>query len=189
MTEEETKEGRDRREFLALAAKGSVGAGIVVGGAQALQLLRFLQQDETFMPDWKGDLPYRDDDGYLKFNGKQVSRAEVIDRIHKAGTFIFMHRGLYHGKEETMPGLISEDSQGALHAASRKCTHEGCMVVFAESINVAGTNFQHVWYCNCHDGVYTTQEGKVLAGPPPSPLPQFTVEFEEDGAKVRLVER
>jgi len=186
---EETKEGRDRREFLALVAKGSVAAGIVAGGAQAFQLLGFLRQEEGFMPDWKGDLPYRDDDGYLKFGGKPVSRAEVIERIHKAGTFIFMHRGLYHGKEETMPGLISEDSQGVLHAASRKCTHEGCMVVFAESINVAGTNFQHVWFCNCHNGVYSSPEGKVLAGPPPEPLIQFAVEFEEDGAKVRLVER
>lgn len=189
MTDEETKQGKDRREFLSLVAKGSVGVGVVAGGAQALQLLRFLQQDETFMPDWKGDLPYRDDDGYLKFAGKYVSRAEVLDRIEKAGTFIFMHQGMYHGREETIPGIISEDSQGVLYASSRKCTHEGCMVTFAESINVAGTNFQRVWYCHCHAAVFATPDGKVLSGPPPEPLPQFSPEFEENGARVRLAER
>ncbi len=189
MSEEQTKGDPDRRKFLALVAKGTVGAGIVVSGAQALQLLRFLQVKEGFMPDWKGDLPYRDEDGYLIFGQKFVSRAEIHDRIDKAGTFLFMHRGLYHGREETIPGIIDEDSQGDLHASSRKCTHEGCMAEFAESINVAGTNFQKVWYCHCHDGVFATPDGKVLAGPPPEPLLQFNVEFEEDGSRVRLVER
>ena len=190
MSEEgESKRDVARREFLALAAKGTVGAGIVVGGVQALQLLWFLHPDEGFMPDWKGDLPYRDEDGLLVFAKKPVTRADILDRIDKAGLFLFMHRGSYKGNEETMPGIISRNSEGVLYASSRKCTHEGCMVVFAESINVAGTNFHQVWYCNCHDGVYETENGRVLAGPPPEPLPQFLLEFEDDGARVRLVER
>ncbi len=181
-------EGLSRREFLSLAAKGAIGLGVVLGAAQALQLLRFLRPEDTFMPDWKGDLPELDAEGYLVFEQGYISRADIIQRIEDTGSFLFMYEGLYHGREETIPGMIAQDSEGALYATSRKCTHEGCMVEFSEGVTVAGSHYHLVWYCNCHQGVFDSEKGAVLAGPPPSPLPQFELLFE-DNERVQLVVR
>jgi Rieske Fe-S protein len=182
------EEGKlSRREFLSLAAKGTIGVGIVLGAAQAIQLLQFLKTRETFMPGWKGDVPELDDDGFLVFEREPVSRSDVLQRIEETGNFLFTYKGTYHGRVETIPGLISRDSQGALYATSRKCTHEGCMVEFSEGVNVAGTHYNKVWYCNCHQGVFDSDDGRVLAGPPPTPLLQFDIVQRDEGDRVRLI--
>lgn len=51
-------------------------------------------------------------------------------------------------------------------ALSRVCTHQGCSVNY----NSTGKNF----VCPCHGGVYNIS-GKVVSGPPPSPLAQYQV--------------
>ena len=50
-------------------------------------------------------------------------------------------------------------------ALSLICTHAGCTVTYRGS---SGFN------CPCHGGRYDVN-GNVLSGPPPSPLPQYTV--------------
>jgi cytochrome b6-f complex iron-sulfur subunit len=56
-------------------------------------------------------------------------------------------------------------------AVGQKCTHLGCPVLWK-----AGDRRFH---CPCHEG-YFDEEGKVLAGPPPRPLPTLTIRREGD---------
>jgi cytochrome b6-f complex iron-sulfur subunit len=57
-------------------------------------------------------------------------------------------------------------AQSTYIALSRICTHAGCSVSF----NSSGKTF----VCPCHGGVYNIN-GKVVSGPPPSPLAQYQV--------------
>ena len=51
-------------------------------------------------------------------------------------------------------------------ALSSICTHQGC------TVNYGATSKQ--FSCPCHGGLFDIS-GKVLGGPPPSPLKQYTV--------------
>jgi Rieske Fe-S protein len=59
-----------------------------------------------------------------------------------------------------------------LIALDAKCTHEGCTVQFL--------NAESVIWCACHNARFDL-DGRVLAGPPPRPLPKYVVERQEDG--------
>lgn len=52
---------------------------------------------------------------------------------------------------------------------SAVCTHLGCTV----------NRTKHGYHCPCHGSVYNNQ-GKVLAGPAPKPLPWFLVTLSKD---------
>jgi thiosulfate dehydrogenase [quinone] large subunit len=52
-------------------------------------------------------------------------------------------------------------------AFSAVCTHAGCTVQYDEG---AGQ-----FVCPCHGGRYDARTGRVLAGPPPSPLSEIPV--------------
>ncbi|MFQ6106311.1 MAG: Rieske 2Fe-2S domain-containing protein [Thermoplasmata archaeon] len=178
-----------RRDFITTAAKGAVVAGLGLASVEAAYLFSFFGATPGFMPDWKGVLPELDGDGFLVFKEVFVTEDEVLEVIEKTGSFIFLFPGVFHGRSETLPGLVSRDGEGILHAASRKCTHEGCLVDFRDDIVVGSKSLQKIWYCRCHDAVFGSQNGEVLAGPPPSSLPQFDIEIIGDGAKIKLVER
>lgn len=59
---------------------------------------------------------------------------------------------------------IVRANQSSYIALSRICTHAGCSVDF----NSSNSRF----VCPCHGGVYDIS-GKVVSGPPPSPLAQY----------------
>lgn len=56
-------------------------------------------------------------------------------------------------------------------AVDMKCTHLGCMVEWLED--------KQVLFCPCHAG-YFDYQGRVISGPPPSPLPLYKVEIAAD---------
>jgi len=58
-------------------------------------------------------------------------------------------------------------------AFSQKCTHLSCAIVPRPA--------QGVFQCPCHEGVFDLRTGRVLAGPPPRPLPRITIDVR-DGA-------
>jgi len=58
----------------------------------------------------------------------------------------------------------------SFRAVSAICTHLGC------TVNLAGKGF----HCPCHGSVFN-QNGKVMSGPAPSPLPWFLVTLSRDG--------
>jgi Rieske Fe-S protein len=69
--------------------------------------------------------------------------------------------------------LVFEDPDGELHALDAKCTHEGCTVRYVPRDGL-------IW-CACHNGRFDL-EGRVLAGPPPRPLPRHAVYRDDEGA-------
>jgi Rieske Fe-S protein len=56
-------------------------------------------------------------------------------------------------------------------AFAQKCTHLGCPVLYRKETRKL--------HCPCHEGYFNAEDGKVLAGPPPRPLPR--VELEKRG--------
>jgi cytochrome b6-f complex iron-sulfur subunit len=69
--------------------------------------------------------------------------------------------------------LVLKDGSEQIRALSAKCTHEGCTVQFVPGDSV-------IW-CACHNGRFDL-DGRVLAGPPPRPLPRYAVQRKADGS-------
>ena len=65
------------------------------------------------------------------------------------------------------PAWVVHTSANDFAAFSAVCTHAGCTVQYSAS------NMQFV--CPCHGGTYDARTGRVLAGPPPSPLQSIPV--------------
>ena len=76
--------------------------------------------------------------------------------------------------------LVFEDGQQKLRALDARCTHEGCTVQF-----VPGESL--IW-CACHNGKFDL-DGRVLSGPPPRPLAQYSCQREADGSLVVNTDR
>lgn len=77
--------------------------------------------------------------------------------------------------------LTEGDADGAgLVAYSQKCTHLSCAVIpdFKEG----------VIHCPCHHGFFDLKTGRVLAGPPPRPLPRILLEIRGDDVYATGVE-
>jgi len=53
-------------------------------------------------------------------------------------------------------------------AYSQKCTHLSCAVYFAQQ--------ERRLECPCHEGYFSVEDGSVLQGPPPRPLPRITLQ-------------
>jgi Rieske Fe-S protein len=69
------------------------------------------------------------------------------------------------------PGIIVKTPTGEIRAFSATCTHLDCTVQYKE-------DGQQIW-CACHNGRYDLM-GKNVAGPPPRPLEQYTVNVRGD---------
>jgi thiosulfate dehydrogenase [quinone] large subunit len=65
------------------------------------------------------------------------------------------------------PAWLVHPAAGTFVAFSAVCTHAGCTVQFSSS--------SMAFVCPCHGGTYDARTGKVLGGPPPSPLPSIPV--------------
>lgn len=53
-------------------------------------------------------------------------------------------------------------------AYSQSCTHLGCPVYYQTS--------SRKLHCPCHEGFFSVEDGRVLAGPPPRPLKQISLQ-------------
>lgn len=83
--------------------------------------------------------------------------------------------GYYESVEQQVVFLVRSEA-GDVRALSSTCTHLGCRVSYdAEKKLIT---------CPCHGGVYSPG-GRVIAGPPPRPLPELAARVE--GSRV-LVE-
>jgi nitrite reductase/ring-hydroxylating ferredoxin subunit len=54
-------------------------------------------------------------------------------------------------------------------AFSQKCTHLSCAVIPKPD--------EGVFHCPCHEGIFDLRTGRVVAGPPPRPLPRILIEL------------
>jgi len=68
--------------------------------------------------------------------------------------------------------LAFRDQSQKLRALDARCTHEGCTVQYVAA--------QAAIWCACHNGRFDV-EGRVLAGPPPRPLPRYGIHEDSQG--------
>jgi len=76
---------------------------------------------------------------------------------------------LFNYPTEHHPCILVRLSETEFAAYSQSCTHLQFPV-----------NYQHEakqFYCPCHEGFFSAEDGRVLAGPPPRPLPRYPVEL------------
>lgn len=73
------------------------------------------------------------------------------------------------------PGIIIRTETGDLKAFSASCTHLACIVQYDPASKQI--------ICACHNGKYDLT-GKNVAGPPPRPLEEFTVNVKGDDISV-----
>jgi len=70
------------------------------------------------------------------------------------------------------PCILIRTAADQLYAYSQKCTHLSCAVYCDATARTLE--------CPCHNGRFTLEEGRVLAGPPTRPLPRILVERRGD---------
>lgn len=68
--------------------------------------------------------------------------------------------------------LLIQDTAGHFVAFSRRCTHLSCPVEYQPDRSRI--------YCPCHNGAFSLEDGHVLQGPPPRPLPRIQLEVVGD---------
>jgi Rieske Fe-S protein len=94
-------------------------------------------------------------------NGNSGFERVVLEYETKDGWLTNIERNLAYVKRTKADEVI---------AISADCTHLGCIVTWLED--------QKIFKCPCHDGRYDA-EGKVIAGPPPSPLKRHKTKVED----------
>ncbi len=78
---------------------------------------------------------------------------------------------LFRYPTEDHPAILVRLGENEFAAYSQACTHLMCPV-----------HYQHEkkqFYCPCHEGFFSAQDGRVLAGPPPRALPRYPVEVRD----------
>ena len=68
--------------------------------------------------------------------------------------------------------ILLRRPNGQLAAFSQKCTHLSCAVYYAAD--------RDRLECPCHEGYFSPENGRVLQGPPPRPLPRIAIQVRGD---------
>ena len=76
---------------------------------------------------------------------------------------------LFRYPAEDHPCILVRLSESEFAAYSQSCTHLMCPVHYRPE--------PRQFYCPCHEGFFSAKDGRVLAGPPPRPLPRYPVEI------------
>jgi nitrite reductase/ring-hydroxylating ferredoxin subunit len=84
----------------------------------------------------------------------------------------------YPGPED--PCILLRLGEDRFAAFSQKCTHLSCAVYYAP----AKSRLE----CPCHEGYFSPEDGSVLQGPPPRPLPRVILERRGDTLVATRVE-
>ena len=70
------------------------------------------------------------------------------------------------------PCIAVRGADGRLRAYSQVCTHLSCAVIHRPE--------NHELFCPCHDGCFSSDDGRPTAGPPERPLPRIRLEIVGD---------
>jgi cytochrome b6-f complex iron-sulfur subunit len=92
----------------------------------------------------------------------EVSAGKVADLKPNSGRIV---------KFGSRPIILIRLTEANWRAFSATCTHLNCTVQFQESS-------RQIW-CACHNGLYDLN-GRVVSGPPPRPLEEYTVHVRGD---------
>ena len=89
-------------------------------------------------------------------------RVAALEDLPVGGSRVFDY------PEPGSPCLLVRLAEDRFEAFMQKCTHLGCPVLFTpESKELS---------CPCHEGAFSVEDGRVLRGPPPRPLPRVVLE-------------
>lgn len=93
-----------------------------------------------------------------------------LNKITAGGFYTYQYGGL--------PGIVMQDEDGSLQAFSLVCTHLACTVAWKPE--------KKEFYCPCHDAIFDAQ-GRVLSGPPSSPLERWNVQVKNEKVLIGIV--
>lgn len=65
--------------------------------------------------------------------------------------------------------VVTQPTEGEFKAFSTVCTHQGCPVN-----EIVGDQIR----CPCHGSAFSIEDGSVVGGPAPSPLPEVAIKVE-----------
>lgn len=68
--------------------------------------------------------------------------------------------------------ILVRTAEDRFVAYSQKCTHLSCAVYYSKQANRLE--------CPCHEGYFSVEDGSVLQGPPPRPLPRIELARKGD---------
>ena len=86
-----------------------------------------------------------------------------VDEIPVGGYRLFRY------PSEDYPCILVRLAEEEFAAYSQSCTHLMCPVHYEHE--------RRQFYCPCHEGFFSAEDCRVLAGPPPRPLPRYPVEI------------
>lgn len=87
----------------------------------------------------------------------------TVSELRVGGYKLFRH------PTEHEPCILVRLSDDRFAAYSQRCTHLMCPVLYRHE--------PRQFYCPCHEGFFSADDGRVLAGPPRRPLPRYPVEI------------
>jgi nitrite reductase/ring-hydroxylating ferredoxin subunit len=96
----------------------------------------------------------------------KAARVATASELPKGGVRLFN----YPGPDD--PCLMVRTPDDKIVAYSQKCTHLSCAVIYSKERNRIE--------CPCHNGLFAVEDGHVLGGPPPRPLPRIELEQRGD---------
>jgi Rieske Fe-S protein len=91
-----------------------------------------------------------------------AARIARVGDVPPGGARVFLFPGPHD------PCLLLHTRDGRFVAYSQKCTHLSCAVFPSDD----GRRLE----CPCHEGYFSMDDGRVLQGPPPRPLPRILLE-------------
>ena len=95
-----------------------------------------------------------------------ILRVASIDDLAVGGAVVFNY------PDEHEPCLLVRLTPSEFVAFSQKCTHLSCAVYPSDD--------RKRLECPCHEGYFSLEDGRVLQGPPPRPLPRIVLERRGD---------
>jgi len=107
--------------------------------------------------------------------GKWIRKpARITNGVH-IGTASSIRTGdsvLFRYPAEDDPCILVRTQNGVLRAYSQVCTHLSCAVVHRPEADT--------FFCPCHHGYFSANEGHPTAGPPTRRLPRIWIEQRGD---------
>lgn len=101
------------------------------------------------------------------------------DEAHEEELFIVNEKNIAIGEsvgfnypDENDPALLIRLSETEYRAYNIKCTHLMCPVYWEKDTGQLN--------CPCHNGFFSVEDGSVIAGPPPRPLPSIKLKLKNN---------
>jgi Rieske Fe-S protein len=84
----------------------------------------------------------------------------------------------FHYPDESYPAILIRLTEEEYKAFESRCTHLLCPVLYERH---KGESELGRIFCPCHEGVFDPESGIPVAGPPPRPLNEISLEMRSDG--------